>query len=146
LILDDRLGLVLAGFPRLDRGLVLELSVVHELRDRGPRGRGNLDQIKIGFLREPERLVNGDDPDLLALRADKPDLGRADALVDTRFGADVTSTGSVVAAGLSGGCCRDQRLHPEGKSPARRRAPRGNHNNGVESNAVPLGLLPQVTR
>jgi hypothetical protein len=48
----------------------LELSVVHELTDRGPRGRGNLDQIEVSLLSEPESLVNGDDPDLLALRTD----------------------------------------------------------------------------
>jgi hypothetical protein len=46
----------------------LELSVVHELTDRGPRGRGNLDQIEVSLLGEPESLVDGDDPDLLALR------------------------------------------------------------------------------
>jgi hypothetical protein len=42
-LLDDGLRLVLARLPRLQRGLVLELSVVHELADRGPRGRGDLD-------------------------------------------------------------------------------------------------------
>jgi hypothetical protein len=53
-------------------------------------------------LCEPERLVDGDDPDLLTLRTNQPDLRSADALIDTRFDADVTSTGSSVAAGLSG--------------------------------------------
>src|SRR5215469_4880482 len=114
-LLDDRLCLVLARFPGLDRGLVLELSVVHKLTDRGPRGRGDLYQIEVCLLSEPERLVDGDDPDLLALRTDQPDLRSADALVDTRFDADVTSTGSSVAAGLSGGCCAATTL--DGKAP-----------------------------
>src|SRR5581483_7522638 len=70
-LLDDRLRLVLARFPGLDRGLVLELPVVQELTARGPRGRGDLDKIEVSLLREPERLVDGDDPYLLALRADK---------------------------------------------------------------------------
>jgi hypothetical protein len=107
-LLDDRLRLVLARFPGLDRGLVLELSVVHELTDRGACGRRNLDKIEVGLLREPERLGNGDDPDLLTLGADEPDLRCADALVDARFDADVTSTGSSCSAvaGLSGGALR----------------------------------------
>jgi len=56
-------------------------------------------------LCESERLVDGDDPDLLALRADESDFGDADAIVDTRFGADVTSSGSscCAVAGPSGG-------------------------------------------
>src|SRR6202043_974729 len=66
-LLDDRLRLVLARLPRLDRGLVLELSVVHELTDRGACGRRTLDKIEVGLLREPERLGDGDDPDLLTL-------------------------------------------------------------------------------
>ena len=46
-LLDDRLGLVLAGLPGLERGLVLELAVVHELGNRWPcRGR-DLDQVEV---------------------------------------------------------------------------------------------------
>jgi hypothetical protein len=93
-LLDDGLRLVLARFPRLKRGLVLELAVVHELTDRGACGRRDLDKIQVGLLREPERLGDGDDPDLLTLGADEPDLRCADTLVDARFDADVTSTGS----------------------------------------------------
>src|SRR6185437_6108473 len=100
-LLDDGLRLVLARLPRLERGLVLELPVVHELTDRGPRSRGNLDKIEVSLLREPERLVDRDDPYLLALRADKPDFRRADPIVDTRVDADVTSTGSSCSATAS---------------------------------------------
>src|SRR5215475_3280717 len=90
-LLDDRLGLVLARFPGLERGLVLELAVVHELGDRRPGHGRNLDQVEICLLGQPERVLNGNDSDLLAVRADEPDFRYPDALVDTRFGADVTS-------------------------------------------------------
>src|SRR5512142_852488 len=106
-LLDDRLRLVLARLPGLDRGLVLELAVVHELADRRPRGGRDLDQVEIGFLCQLERVVNRDDPDLLPLRPHEPDFGRTDALVDACFGADVTSLSLISAAGASGsGTCR----------------------------------------
>jgi hypothetical protein len=57
-LLDDRLSLVLARFPGLQRGLVLELAVVHELADRRPCCRRDLYQIKVGFLGQPERVVD----------------------------------------------------------------------------------------
>src|SRR5215471_3735973 len=92
-LLDDRLGLVLARLPGLERGLVLELAVVHELGNRWPcRGR-DLDQVEVGLLGQPERITQGNDPYLLAVRADEPYLGNPDALVDTGFDADVTSLG-----------------------------------------------------
>jgi len=90
-LFDDRLGLVLARLPGLQGGLVLELAVVHQLGDRGPGHGRNLDEVEICLLGQPERVINGNDPDLLAGRADKPHFGNPDALVDTRFGADVTS-------------------------------------------------------
>src|SRR5205809_1013931 len=90
-LLDDRLRLVLTRFPGLDRGLVLELAVVHELADRWPRSGRDLDQIEVGFLCQLEPVVDRDDPDLLPLRPHEPDFGRTDALVDACFGADVTS-------------------------------------------------------
>src|SRR5262249_58323389 len=90
-LLDDRLRLVLARFPGLERGLVLVLAVVHELGDRRP-GRGcHLDQAEVGLPGQPERIVDAYDPHLLAGRADKPDLGDPDALVNAWFDADVTS-------------------------------------------------------
>jgi hypothetical protein len=90
-LLDDRLCLVFPRFPGLERGLVLELAVVHELADRRPRRGRHLDQVEIGFLGQPERIVDADDPYLLAVRADEPDLWDPDALVNTGFDADVTS-------------------------------------------------------
>jgi len=49
-LLDDRLGLVLTRLAGLERGLVLELAVVHQLADRRPGGRRDLDQIEVGLL------------------------------------------------------------------------------------------------
>jgi hypothetical protein len=48
-------------------------------------------------LSKTERLGDRDDPDLLALGADESDLRGADAVVDARFDADVTSRASSVA-------------------------------------------------
>jgi hypothetical protein len=90
-LLDDRLGLVLARLPGLQGRFVLELPVVHELADRRPGHGRDLDQVEICLLGQPERIVDGNDPDLLAVWADETDFGYPDALVDTRFGADVTS-------------------------------------------------------
>src|SRR5690242_20756009 len=95
-LLDDRLRLVLTRFPGLDRGLVLELAVVHELADRWPRSGRDLDQVEIGFLCQLERVVDRDDPDLLPLRPHEPDFRRTDALVDACFGADVTSLSLII--------------------------------------------------
>src|SRR5208282_1367604 len=123
-LLDDRLRLVLARLPGLDRGL--ELPVVHELADRRPRSGCNLDQVEVGFLSQLECVVDRDDPDLLPLRPDQPDFGRTDALVNTCFGADVTSLSLISAAGTSGGSFADQapdfsgrgRMPPTRENPA----------------------------
>src|SRR5205807_6030769 len=70
---------------------VLERSVVHELADRRPGCGCHLDQVEVGFLGQPERIIDAYDPHLLAGRADKPDFGTPDALVNAWFDADVTS-------------------------------------------------------
>ena len=70
MLFRSRVRLVLARLTGLHRGLVLELSVVHELTDRGACSRRNLDKIEVCLLREPESLGDGDDPDLLTLGAD----------------------------------------------------------------------------
>jgi hypothetical protein len=57
------------------------------------------------LLSQPERVVNRYDPDLLAVRSDKPDFGNADALVNTRFGADVTSLSLITAAEFPAADC-----------------------------------------
>src|SRR5262249_24614365 len=127
-LLDDRLGLVLAGFPGLERGLVLELAVVHELGYRWPcRGR-DLDQVEVGLLGQPERITQGNDPYLLAVRADEPYLGNPDALVDTGFDADVTSLAFSSPGHPREGVPRPPRRAPFGVGcPDMRRAPQGMH-------------------
>jgi hypothetical protein len=65
-LLDDRLRLVLARFPGLERRLILELAEVHELADWRPRRRRDLNKVKVRLLRQPERVIDRHDPDLLA--------------------------------------------------------------------------------
>jgi len=112
-LFDDCLGLVLAGFSGLERGLVLELAVVHELADRWPGGGRHLDQVEVGLLCQPERIIQSNDPHLLAVWTDKPYLGNPDALVNTGFDADVTSLGYFSSrptqAGTSDHPCRGLR-------------------------------------
>ncbi len=81
--LDDRLDLVLTSLPTLLVGLVLELSVVHELADRRTSRRSDLDQIEIRLLRKPHRLSDGDDADLLAFGPNQAHFGHPDPVVNT---------------------------------------------------------------
>src|SRR5262249_48661528 len=85
--------LVTSRIAGLHRGLVLELSVVHELGHGRSRGRGDLHQVEIGLPGKVKGLGDGNDADLFAVRTDESDLRHANALVDTRFGADGTSLG-----------------------------------------------------
>ena len=145
-LLDDRLRLILARFPGLERGLVLELAVVHQLADRRTRRGRDFHQVEVGFLGQPERVIQRDNPDLLAVGTDEPHLGIRDPIVDTGFGADVTSLSRYPAVGASGGglplahgavCCRRKRRRPHTeKAPRGRCAPRGYDN----SHAVPRAL------
>src|SRR5690606_37153535 len=90
-LLDDRVRLILARLARLHRGLVLELAVVHELaHGRSSRGR-DLDEVEVGFLGELERVVDGHDAHLLAVRAYEAYLGNSDTLVDAGLSADGAS-------------------------------------------------------
>jgi len=91
-LLDDRVDLVLAGFPGLEGGFVLELAEVHELGHRGTRHRRDLDEVEIGFGRQTESILNADDADLLPVGSDQTHLGDPDALVDTRL-ADLLHVG-----------------------------------------------------
>jgi hypothetical protein len=89
--LDDRLRLVLARLPGLERRLILELAEVHELAHRRPRGRRHLDEVEVCLLSKSQRVGDRDDPDLLARRAYETNFRYPDTVVDTRFSADVTS-------------------------------------------------------
>ena len=92
LLLDHGELLVAAGLPGLLRALVLELAVVHELADRRAGGGGDLDEVELGLLRQPQGVLDAHDADLLAVRADQADLGNADAVVDARLCADGVSS------------------------------------------------------
>jgi len=46
------------------------------------RGGRHLDQVEIRFLRQTKCILDTDDADLFALRADEADLRYADAIVD----------------------------------------------------------------
>jgi len=64
-LLDDRLRLVLARLPGLERRLILELAEVHELGHWRPRRGRYLDEVEIRLLSQPERVGDRDDPNLL---------------------------------------------------------------------------------
>jgi len=87
-LLDDGQHLVTTRLPGFLRTLVLELSIVHELADRGSGLRRDLHQIEVGLLRKAHGLADRHDADLLTLGADEPDLGNADPVVDAWFDAD----------------------------------------------------------
>jgi len=70
------------GRPRRLRLLELELPVVHDLRDRGPRERGDLDQIETAFHGRRERFLDAQHAQLLAVGRDHPDRTDADLPVD----------------------------------------------------------------
>jgi hypothetical protein len=96
-LLDDRVGLVAAGFTGLLGVLVLELAVVHELADRGSAHRGDLDEVEVRLLGQAQRVARGDDADGLAVGSNEPDFRDPDPIVDSQLGADVSS-----CAGLMG--------------------------------------------
>ena len=79
---DRDLLLVLARRLLLLRLLVLVLRVVEHAADGRARVGGDLDEVEIALLGVAQRLGRLDDADLLAVLADQPDLGHADALVD----------------------------------------------------------------
>src|SRR5699024_10466887 len=81
--------LVSARLTRLHRGLVLVLAEVHELDDRRPSGRGDLDQVEIRLLGKPGGVLDPDDADLFSVGADEPDLWNSDPVIDAGLRADV---------------------------------------------------------
>jgi hypothetical protein len=62
--------------------VVAVLAVVHDAADGGPGGGRNLDEIEAEVSGLGEGVVGGDDAELVAVGADEPDFGYADALVD----------------------------------------------------------------
>ena len=78
--LDDRL--LLARVFLSARLHVLVLPEVHDPAHRGHRLRGHFDEIHLALSRELQRLRDGQDPQLLAVRADHADFPNANPLVD----------------------------------------------------------------
>jgi hypothetical protein len=90
--LDHCVGLIASALARLLGVLVLELSVVHELGDRRPRHRRDFHQVKLCLAGQAQSVLDTYDADLLPRRSDQPDLGDANSIVDSRFGADMSSS------------------------------------------------------
>src|ERR1700746_524630 len=80
LFFDDGLLLVLARLTRLLRRLIFELAVVHDLADRWPGVRRNLDKVEIGIRGDAEGIFDTHDAYLLPSRADQTDFRYADSL------------------------------------------------------------------
>ena len=72
----------------------LNSAVERELAgDRRAGHRGHLDEVEVCLLRQPERVTDGDDADLLTVRTDQAHLVDADAVVDPGLSADGASSG-----------------------------------------------------
>src|SRR5690349_14507916 len=85
-LLDVDLRLVLARELRLLLLLVAVLPPVHDLRNRGIRLRGDLDEVEVLRVRVLERLARWLDAELLAALADQAHLRRPDRVVDAVLG------------------------------------------------------------
>ncbi|GAT12889.1 uncharacterized protein RMCN_6022 [Mycolicibacterium novocastrense] len=91
LFLDDGLLLVLARLARLLSRLVFELSVVHDLADRGFGIRCYFDEIEIGIRGDAEGIFDAHYAYLFTARSDQADFRYADTLVDAGLSADGAS-------------------------------------------------------
>ena len=80
-LLDLHHVLILPGFLFLLALLEAELSVVHQLAHRRHSLGRDLDQIQALLVGDFQRLCGGHDTELLALRADQPDLLVVDVLI-----------------------------------------------------------------
>jgi hypothetical protein len=78
--LDD--VLVAAGLALFAALLVSELAVVHEPADGWHGVRSHLDQVEPTLARHLKRIECRDNPNLLAVLIDQPDLADPDALID----------------------------------------------------------------
>ena len=80
-LLDDDLGLVLAGLLLALAFVVAVLAEVHDPADRRVCARGNLDEIEVGVLRNTQGVTGFHDPGLGPVREDDADAGDADLVV-----------------------------------------------------------------
>ena len=133
LFLDDGLLLVFARLAEFLCRLVLELSVVHDLADRGLSLRGYFDEVEIGIRGDAERVLDAHDAHLLPAGSDQTDFRYADALVDAGLSADaaslVRSCGQTIRGhreqrrGIPSALCWiEQKRSTEQKGPAHSRA------------------------
>jgi hypothetical protein len=83
-LLDVDLALVLPSLLRLLFLGVLELAVVHDLRDRRIGLGCDLDEVEVLAVRVLAGLVRRLDPELRAVVVDQADTGHADVVVDPR--------------------------------------------------------------
>src|SRR6478735_1226075 len=93
-LLDDGVDLVLARFPCLHGGFVLEIAEVHELGERRLGHGGHLDEVEVRLLSQTERVLDAHDADLLAVGSNQAHFRDPDALVDARL-ADVVLLSSM---------------------------------------------------
>ena len=80
-LFEDGVGLVALGFLSLLRGFVLELTEVHDLRDRRLGVGSNLNQIQVGLLGKAKSILDADDSNLLALGANETYFRDADSVI-----------------------------------------------------------------
>ena len=97
--LDDML--MTARLPLFAALLVAELAVVHEPADGRHRIWRHLDQIEATLARHLERIECGDDPYLLAVLINQPDLADPDALVDACLDGSGNTRASVTHCRVS---------------------------------------------
>ena len=83
--LDLDLGLRFLGFFFLLGPLVNELAKIHDTADRR-RGAGrNLHKIQFGIVCNLQRLFDGNDADIAAIRSDQADFRYTDAFIYSKF-------------------------------------------------------------
>jgi hypothetical protein len=84
--LDDLL--VLAGLALLLRLLILEAAIVEQPTDGRDAVGGDFDEIQIQLAGSLERLEGRENPQLLAVCTNQPNLTSANALVDAKVFAN----------------------------------------------------------
>src|SRR6266511_69809 len=97
--LEDDQALLAPALLGLDGLLVLVLRVVHQLADRRPRHRRDLDQVEVELVGHPQGGDGVHDAELLPVGTHHPDLGGPDPVVDPWLYADALSLLTVVVTG-----------------------------------------------
>src|SRR6266498_3594437 len=97
--LEDDQALLAPGLLGLDGLLVLVLRVVHQLADRRPRHRRDLDQVEVELVGHPQGGDGIHHAELLPVGTHHPDLGGPDPVVDPWLYADALSLLTVAVTG-----------------------------------------------